>query len=173
MHYFGYLLNHYELISYWHLKTHFSIEQKLLNYESPYFGFYVPTFIILFIFIHDISTREIKCEKMHLAKLIKMFTSNCILLNLNFNSSLVHSKNTVHFKGHSSLSAHHLKIELRIRKLKYSFYLHAIPIKIEKLSLREMFFSYRHNKNSCIAFNWKTNKIYKQKKYYQIDQQFT
>ena len=69
-----------------------------------------------------------------------MFTSNCILLNLKFQFISSAFKNTVIFKGHSSLSAHHLKIELRIRKLKYSFYLHAIPIKIEKLSLREMFF---------------------------------
>ena len=71
-----------------------------------------------------------------------MFTSNCILLNLKFQFISVAFKNIDHFKGHSSLSAHHLKIELRIRKLKYSFYLHAIPIKIEKLSLREMYFLY-------------------------------
>ena len=51
-------------------------------------------------------------------------------------------------------------------KLKYSFYLHAIPIKNEKLSLREMYISlYWHNKSSCIALIEKN--IYLEKEYYQ------
>ena len=49
------------------------------------------------------------------------------------------------------------KIELGTRRFKYSFYLHAIPIKNEKLSLREMCFSlYLHNKNLCIGLIEKT-----------------